>query len=89
VIIIIREALNNSRITVICHSGESRNPVKTIIYWMPFFNGMTTKELFQTFIRGNHHAERISCHSGLQAQTHSSRNIIAGRSAARAGLDGD
>ncbi|MEK7326634.1 MAG: hypothetical protein AAB217_15430, partial [Chloroflexota bacterium] len=37
--------LNNSRITLICHSGESRNSAKTIIYWMPFFNGMTTKEL--------------------------------------------
>jgi len=23
------------------HSGESRNLVKTIVYWMPFFNGMT------------------------------------------------
>jgi hypothetical protein len=34
------------------HAREGvRNPVKIIVYWMPFFNGMTTKTLVQSFPR--------------------------------------
>jgi len=32
------------------HSGESRNPVKAIVYWMPFCNGMTATGLMQSFL---------------------------------------
>ena len=51
----LKEPLNKSRNTSSCHSGvipafAGRNPVKTIIYWMPFFNGMTTKAIFQSFL---------------------------------------
>jgi hypothetical protein len=49
--IIPRKALIKSKNKLSCHSGESRNPVKTIVYWMPFFNGMTTKTLIQSFPR--------------------------------------
>jgi hypothetical protein len=45
-----REPLIKSKNKLSCHSGESRKPVKTIVYWMPFFNGMTTKTLIQSFL---------------------------------------
>ena len=31
------------------HAGESRHPVKTVVYWMPAFTGMTERELLQIF----------------------------------------
>ena len=36
------------------HSGESRNPVETISYWMPVFTGMTVRQklkLVQSFLK--------------------------------------
>jgi len=36
---------------IIRHSGESRNPVKIIVYWMPSFDGMTVKTLLQSFLK--------------------------------------
>jgi hypothetical protein len=32
------------------HSGESRNQVETIAYWMPVVTGMTLKTLLQNFL---------------------------------------
>jgi hypothetical protein len=37
--------LNSRRLARRAHARDGvRNPVKTIVYWMPFFNGMTTKD---------------------------------------------
>ena len=47
----VKEGLIKSRSISYRRSGESRNPVKTIVYWMPFFNGMTAKVLVQRFLR--------------------------------------
>jgi len=45
----LEEALNKSRMFLFRHSGESRNPVKTIAYWMPFCNGMTAAGFIRSF----------------------------------------
>jgi len=43
------DTLNKYHFSIIRHSGESRNLVKTIVYWMPVFTGMTVKILLQSF----------------------------------------
>jgi hypothetical protein len=47
---IIKETLNKYHFLTIRHSGESRNLVKTINYWMPVFTGMTVKTLLYSFL---------------------------------------
>jgi zinc protease len=47
----VKETLNKYHILTIRHSGESRNPVEKIIYWMPVFTGMTGKTQLQTFLK--------------------------------------
>ena len=47
----IKEPLNESGIFPIRHSGVGRNPVKPIVHWLPFYNGMTATGLIQCFLK--------------------------------------
>ena len=52
----IKETLNKYHFLTIRHSGvipafAGRNPVETIVYWMPVFTGMTVKTLLQSFLK--------------------------------------
>jgi len=49
--LVIKEILNKYHFLTIRHSGESRNPVEIIVYWMPVFTGMTVKVLLQSFLK--------------------------------------
>ena len=42
-----KEPLNKSQNSLSRHSGVGQNPVKTIIYWMLVFTGMTGRDLIR------------------------------------------